>query len=268
MIGSLPTFWLDVPVFPELRPELAGWPLRPAGMLLALLVGVLAAIDLRSRLLPNVFTLPALAVAAVAPPLLYLTPGPAYTAAGIMIALLALMTMLGGLGAGDLKLFACFAFLYGGGFIMFLLAASVVTLGYSFAIVRGERRRAEAAGTPGDLRRTKIPFGPGIAVAYPVTLHIYGVSATDAAVAGFLVLLAFALTLRARPGGAELAAIERARLEAAKEQARESAEAQGTEMKDAPRGGTSTPVAAEAAVVVDGDTAGTAVSRVDTDDER
>ena len=161
-----------------LRHGLGSGQLALPAILLAVLLGYCAYTDLFcGRIIRNnVVGAVALAAAASAP-VIFADVRSHFMWAGVMLVLAFLLYMTRAVAEGDLKLYAALAFVFAQGLAVLALVsfAIIVAYGYPYMISRHARavREKRKAGL------TKMPAAPGIALAYPLTMLLAGVSARD-----------------------------------------------------------------------------------------
>ncbi len=141
-------------------------PLQLAALLL--LVGWAAWRDLRSRRIPNSLTLPALLIGIVGHGLADGLPGAGSALAGAAVGgvVLGLFYLLGGMGAGDVKLMAAVGALLGwplavAALLCTAIAGGVLALVWVICRWLASGRRTARGGA--SLRKIRLPYGVAIA---------------------------------------------------------------------------------------------------------
>lgn len=140
--------------------------LFPAVVLISLLI-IVAVTDLHFMLIPNrilIFFLPLLAAGRLISPLDSWYDGLLGAAAGfLLLALIAAITR-GGIGGGDIKLFAV---------IGFVLGVKMLAAAFFFSVLIGALYGAAALLTGRHAKRQPLPFAPAIA-AGSILAYLYG----------------------------------------------------------------------------------------------
>lgn len=157
----------------------------PAAAVLAILLGHVVFTDIfKDRRIYNSTTLAVAALGFAVAPLVFSDPLP-HILIGLAVVLLPFgMSVFGGMGMGDVKLYAGLAPIFGVATLPLYFIAAVITVIYSIPIMVGTRRRVKSAGEK--LQRGQrlgtAPAGPGIAFGVPVTLWALGVPPLDAGI--------------------------------------------------------------------------------------
>ena len=197
-----------------LRPGLDGSALGPLLVIICMLLGYAAYTDFfRGWIIPN-WTNGMLAIIAItAAPLVYADPGKHFTQALIVAVIVYLMGLVF-FAMGDTKLYVALSLALGAGTVSLILFSMILffTYGwYYFVRKHTARRRARAAGSEEKWTATQAPFGPAIAMAFPVSLYFAGLSAAHTGqllLVEALVLLLCWLEARMRPDAGWLTAME------------------------------------------------------------
>lgn len=118
----------------------------------------------------------ALASAATAP-LIFTDVRAHFAWAAVAIVIVSVLYILHVFKEGDVKLFAALAFLFAQGTLVLLLASCAIIVVYGLPSALRSRALARKEGRKHGL--TQVAAGPGIALAYPLTLLLAGVSSGD-----------------------------------------------------------------------------------------
>jgi len=153
--------------------------LWPAAVVLALVLGYCAYTDIfRGKIIKNSAVMAIFLASGAIVPLIYAHPLHHYIVGLICIVPLFFLYMTGVFVEGDLKLLAALAILFAQGIFVLLIASFLIIIIYgapkAIQSHRLAHRKGEKAG------KTKVPAGPGIALAYPLTLFMWGVSLPQA----------------------------------------------------------------------------------------
>lgn len=169
--------------------------LWPAAIILAILLGHVCFTDIfKGRRIYNSTTLAVACLGFAVASLAFHHPL-TQVLLGLAIVILPFgLSVFGGMGMGDVKLYAGLAPLFGVATLPLYFIAAVITVAYSIPVMVTTRRKAGAAGEklPRGQRLGSAPAGPGIAFGVPVTLCALGVSPLHAGVLAAVIVLSCA----------------------------------------------------------------------------
>lgn len=178
----------------HLRVGLGAAQLGVAAILLAAALGYCAYTDaLCGRVIRNTVVGAIALAAGASAPLIFADTRSHFLWAAVMIALVGLLYLARVVKEGDLKLFAALALVFAQGTAVLVLAAFAVIAVYGLPQAVLLHWRARSQGRKHGL--TQVPAAPGIALGYPLTLLLAGVSAGDCLLLVIVELLAFTLSL-------------------------------------------------------------------------
>lgn len=129
----------------------------------------------------NYVVLPLFLTGAVAVPVLFKNVEHQYIAAAVVIALLVVLRLIHAISLGDVKLLAGLAFFFGYGTIVLTCVSFLILLLYGAPVAAKAylSHNRENLKNQQKYKKTAVPAGPSIAVAFPITLGLMGVSWLD-----------------------------------------------------------------------------------------
>lgn len=160
---------------PHLRATVGHQQIIAGVVIVAVLLGVCSFTDLfRGRRIPNVISVSMIVAGMAAAPMLHVNPAVAYInalALGTLLFVAAIAT--GGIGVGDIKLYTALTLLLGpAGWLLYFVSLAIGIL-YGVPLA--------AAQQSGRIGKFGTPMAPAIALAFPVSLALLGVSVPHAA---------------------------------------------------------------------------------------